>query len=345
MLSHYEKLKKNNYTLIRLILAWTVLFGHAFPITGTGSDPLSIWMLPHTWIGRIAVGGFFTVSGFLITSSFTRRGLLPFAIARVLRIYPAVIVYSLLAVFFIGPIETNLSIHEYFDAHAWKALLNIPLWDWRYELPHLFATNPIANTSNGSMWTLPVELRCYLLIFSLGLIGTLRARLHQNIALLAVLYCISVHFENMPFISHNQFYRQPILFFITGSLAWVNRDIIPLNYPLAVIFFAANLISINTSLFLPVHVICVSYVIFLIAYRTPHFNLDRWGDISYGVYIYAWPIQQIVWREGQNAYTNTALATAIVIPIAYASWKLIEEPAMKLRHKIFTQSTSPRVIA
>ena len=74
-LGFHEKNRDNNFTILRLALAWLVLFGHSFPLTGTGFDPLSKLIMPYTWIGGIAVGGFFAISGYLVSASITQRSM------------------------------------------------------------------------------------------------------------------------------------------------------------------------------------------------------------------------------------------------------------------------------
>ena len=96
----------------------------------------------------------------------------------------------------------------------------------------------------------------------------------------------------------------------------------------------------KTEFSTPSYVACFSYAVFYAVYRLPHVDLDRFGDISYGVYIYAWPVQQLVWTPGQSGYANAALATLIVIPVAYLSWRLVEKPALNLR-RIFNRKLAP----
>src|SRR5262245_2583973 len=138
MLCKFEGTRENNYTLLRLLFALAVLVGHAYPITGNGSDPLSARLLPATWVGGVAVSGFFVISGYLVTASFQKRGAFYFIASRVLRLYPAIIMYSVLMIILIGPLFANVPIRTYFDANPWLNLWNALLWDWKYNLPHVF---------------------------------------------------------------------------------------------------------------------------------------------------------------------------------------------------------------
>lgn len=95
---------------------------------------------------------------------------------------------------------------------------------------------------------------------------------------------------------------------------------------LASLFIAANL-----GIYHHVAPLAVCYIILMLTYRARHVDLDQFGDISYGVYIYAWPVQQLVYWKGQSALTNAVMASVIVCAMAYASWRYVEEPALRLK--------------
>jgi peptidoglycan/LPS O-acetylase OafA/YrhL len=333
MLSDYDGKRENNFTLLRLIFAWLVLYGHSFPITDPRTlDPISRLMVPYAWLGSIAVSGFFVVSGFLVTASFTQRGPVNFIASRALRLYPAAIVYSLVMIFVLGPIAKTVDFSTYWQAQPWLNAWNSLLWKWEYNLPYVFPSHPIPSATNGSTWTLPVELRCYIAVLFLGLSGAFTTKRTANFALFLLLFTVVWNYANLPFFN-NETPRvaDPLLFFIAGSLAWVNRDMIQLRWPIALVAAAAPFLLAKTGFREAVYVVGFSYVILFAAYRLPHVNLDKIGDISYGVYIYAWPIQQLVWYPGQGGLRNAVYSSAIVIPLAYLSWKLIEKPALNAR--------------
>lgn len=336
MLSQHETRTHNNFTLLRFIFASAVLIGHSYPISAHGSDPISLLLLPYTWIGDIAVCGFFAISGFLVTGSIVRRGSASFAVSRALRLYPAIIMYSLIAILVIGPLAIDVPVSEYFKANPWNNLWNISLWQWNYNLPYVFADNPLAGSTNGSTWTLPAELRCYILIFFLGLFGIFDSAWRANAFLLTLLALISVDFTALPLFGDSPNFSSPLTFFIVGSLFWVNRHFVPLSWPLAAAAALAPFLAAKFGLYHYIFPPALIYLIFIFVYKLPTFDVDRYGDISYGVYIYAWPIQQLVWRPGQSAVENIGLALLIVLPLAYLSWRLVEKPALKLRKYIST---------
>lgn len=329
----FENKERNNFTLLRLLFAWSVLFAHSFPITGGGSDPISeLLLLPHTWVGGIAVGGFFAISGYLVTGSFVRRGALAFVGSRALRLYPAVLVYCMVAVLVIGPTMAHVSWQTFFAANPWTYFKNAPLWTWEQNLPFVFAGNPIAGSTNGSTWTLPVELRCYVLVLVAGFFGLLDNKHRANVGLAGAIYFLYYSPTSIPFLASNLRALEPIACFLWGALLWINRSTVPLKWPLAIAALLFLPIAAKAGYLGYVVPPTTAYLTCMLAYRTPYINVDKWvGDISYGVYIYAWPIQQAVYRPNQSPWENAAIATPIVFALGYMSWQLIEKPALRLR--------------
>src|SRR5258706_13915851 len=92
-----------------------------------------------------------------------------FAISRIARLYPAVIVYVLLSIIILGPYAASVPARTYFQAHPWDNFMNATLWNWRYNLPYVFSDNPLKHVTNRSGWTLPVELRCYFFVLFIEL--------------------------------------------------------------------------------------------------------------------------------------------------------------------------------
>src|ERR1700680_3785824 len=170
--------RANNFQLLRFAAASVVVFFHCFALTDHWTDE-PLWRITHDWnFGALGVQIFFVISGFLVTKSWKQRpGLLPFAAARILRIYPALI----LAMVF------TLAVAGVSSAIAWPAFLADPRtfdfawrtasgWDFRGELPGAFAANPLPVATNGSLWTLPIELRLYIGVAMAGVLGLVSRR-------------------------------------------------------------------------------------------------------------------------------------------------------------------------
>jgi len=163
----YDRSRSNNFNLIRFISALLVLYSHHFILTNTHTNAEPFSNVGMT-LGSIAVDIFFITSGLLITASYySRASLLSFAHARVLRIYPALIVCVLFCILIVGTAYTTLSLSEYFsDPKTFKFLKrnSLLLNDITYALPGVFSENHVKNAINGSLWTLPYEVKMYAIL-------------------------------------------------------------------------------------------------------------------------------------------------------------------------------------
>jgi peptidoglycan/LPS O-acetylase OafA/YrhL len=327
--------RDNNFTTIRLLLAWLVLFGHSFAVTKSGLDPITSG-LRLGFVGAIAVDGFFAISGFLVAGSFVRHGSVGFSVARILRIYPGLIVCTALAAFVLGPLVTTLPLGEYFShPETSQYIKGAALWPTvRFYLPGVFENQPYSRGINGSLWSLVVEVRCYVLMLALGFVGALDGKLRANVVMIALLLTGIFDFEAIPLVGHNPHWARPAAYFVIGALVWVNRRNIPLHPGIALIAIVAPFPAIGTVAFHFVFAPALVYLVFFAAYALPHVDLDRFGDISYGVYIYAWPVQQLMVWSGQGGYVNAALATPFVFALATLSWFLVERPALRMKNVI-----------
>jgi peptidoglycan/LPS O-acetylase OafA/YrhL len=285
----------------------------------------------------LAVSGFFAISGYLVAASFVRRGLLDYTISRILRIYPALIVCVLLTVFVLGPWLTSLDTAAYFDhPRTWTYLWNMTsVFGMEFKLPGLFDGHA-RDAANGSLWTLPVEVSCYILLMVAGAAGLLRSRVLANVAIVCILLFSIEYFTDIPLVVRRAKWAGPCVYFLLGVGFYINRDAVPLRYPLAI--FAAFLayVALGEIWFKYVFPPAFVYLIFYIAYRSPYLDLDRWvGDPSYGIYIYAWPVQNslVHFFPEEGPYFNTAVATLIVVTLAMLSWHLLEKPALGLKRR------------
>lgn len=337
----HDGARNNNFTIIRLIFASSVLFGHSWAITGTkGSDPISSLLTGYTWIGALAVNGFFAISGFLVAGSLVRHGVVGYSIARALRIFPGLAVCIALSVFVLGLFYTTLPAWDYLLApQTQRYLLNatlVPRLEW--SLPGVFTDHPY-KALNGSLWTLKAEVACYIALGMVGLAGLLRQRLTATLACAAALAIGYLAFKSIPIFGSHPNWARPAAFFLLGVLVWAHRQSIPLHSGIALVALLAIAAMIGMqipgSIFQPISAICFTYLIFFMAFAVPHINADRFpGDISYGVYIYSFPCQQLVYWNGQGPYTNAALAALLTGSLAALSWYLIEKTALEFKKPV-----------
>ena len=336
----YDGSRDNNFTIIRILFAWAVLYGHSFaaqPFPGI-RDPLNEIFQGSIWIGAIAVNGFFAISGFLVAASLVKRGIVDYMISRVLRIFPALIICVSVSVFILGPLLTTLSLNDYFShPKTWNYLGNaLGVLKMEWVLPGVFTENA-RPSMNGSLWTLTVEIRCYLLLGALTFLGFRSGRFMGNILVLIIFAVGIISFESIPLVGVNPKWSRPALYFIIGVLLYLNRDRVYLDYRVALVAAVLAFLSFGENWFQYVFPPAFIYLIFYLAYATKPLSTDAVvGDISYGVYIYAWPVQQIVAQSfpGQTPYFNTVAASLIVVALAWLSWHGIEKRMLNYKRAL-----------
>jgi peptidoglycan/LPS O-acetylase OafA/YrhL len=348
-LSDHLGTRKNNFTLIRLLFAVFVLIAHAYALTNFThhhvSDPLSHHLPKGVGgIGALAVDGFFFISGILITQSYIRReDLKAFALARLYRIYPAYIVCLLLCVFLLGPLRSTLSFLDYFRNPEVYAYLvqNSFLCKVRFDLPGLFQSNPLSAV-NGSSWTLPVELRCYFVVGILGVLGLLRNARRTNLTLLVIALIAYWNFDVVPFVGEHRQFLRPSLYFALGIFCCLNAKSIPLNGWIMLGIWGLYILGFKSQWNEVTFGLTLCYGILISAYRLPALDLDRWGDFSYGIYIYAFPIQQLIVSLSPHGgpRQNILISLPSVFLLAVLSWNFVEKPALALVRKRDNRSLS-----
>jgi peptidoglycan/LPS O-acetylase OafA/YrhL len=329
VLENILKRSNNNFDLIRLIAALFVIFSHSFIIfKGAYSEPVDT--IVHETAGTLAVYIFFFLSGIFITGSFVGKNHTAFILQRVFRIWPALIFCTLLTVFLPGLLLTTLPAKAYLtDINTWKFLFsNIILYNVNsHRLPGLFLSNHFGSAVNGSLWTLPYEVGCYCLVFLFGIAGGMRHRLVLIAILLIVLILIITRKGE-----YAGFLTMPIrLFFIAGSLTYLYREALPVDYRLGLIMIVGCWLSYNTGLFYPVFYLTLIYNTFVLGSSNLFKSLKLPGDYSYGIYIFGFPVQQTIncLYPEIGPYNSLILVIPIVLVCAIVSWHLIEYPSIK----------------
>lgn len=328
------------YDAIRHAAALAVLFGHSFVLT-RGTDPLSAALMPLAGWGEgvheLAVNVFFALSGYLVTLSLLRRdSVVAFAIARALRIWPAAILACVLTVL-AGAAFTTLPVQDYATAEGtWRFLVrNIVLRKIEYGLPGVFADNPYPNVVNGSLWSLPYELRFYAFTALIGLAGVFRRRLWFNLLLAASVLDFLVPVVDV-FPAGETTWRLWLHFFGGAALA-VNRDVIPLRAGIAV---ALAGLALGAAVVVrgPVHAAAFAtatvYAVHWIGQGGGSVRGARRADLSYGIYLFAFPVQQgliSLAPAGWNGWTLTLASVPFVLALAALSWHAVEHPALARR--------------
>lgn len=340
--------RNNNFNLIRFLSALSVIVFHSYALAGQIKlDPITRLMGTEA-AGSIGVRAFFVVSGFLVTRSFLARGrLAPFLAARALRIYPALIVATLFSIGVAAwcstvPLESFLR-----DPQTQRYLISNSLaWRVEYVLPGAFVDNPFPQGVNGSLWTIPVEIRLYLLCAAFGVLGVLRNRVAFNLALLACIAVLGWRTDWLPIEFNSEIARSLALEFAAGAWAYVFRDRIMLSLPAAAValgLFLWNPGGISSTVFMiPVFV----YLMLVLAYhpRLRFAAFNRLGDYSYGLYLYAFPIQQTImfWFPDLNSLGLLVSSLPPTLALAVLSWHGLEKPALGLKARAPTPHALPR---
>lgn len=326
----------NAFDLLRLVAALLVLVGHSWVLTGH-VDPLSF--AKGTDAGSIGVGVFFLLSGYLVSASWLsdpspRR----FAARRLLRIYPAYALVILVLTLVLGPLTSRLSTSDYFtNSGTWRFLGgNLLIIPMQYGLPGVFSTTPYPDVVDGSLWTIRIELLCYIGVAVLGLLTVLSRRwLLASLAVVALVIAAVVegtgyHGVLVPLLLGADA-AVPIAYFALGMAirAFAGSTPPPLwAVPAAVVVWAALWVTPFAVLGA---IAFITVVTFTVAFRAPTSlqKPTRGFDLSYGTYLLAFPVQELLAQAGLlQPALNAAVTALIVLPLAAASWRWVEHPAL-----------------
>lgn len=334
----------HGFAWLRMIGALLVLYGHSYPLV-SGHE-----LFPPQWPVQPDEGvlmGFFAMSGFQITESWVRDPHpLRFAVKRVLRLWPPMLTVSLGAALVIGPLVTTLSGRAYFSSHdTWGYVVNnAGMLTLDHDLPGVFVDNPWPGAVNGSLWTLPMELLAYGALFVLLVAGAARQRGRWLAVLtLAVVVVVDRRLEHAPGAeSAGSLLSVPVESLVAFLVAFaigvvLNLYRIPLSMIAAGVGVATFLVmpnSVDTSFWMT---ISISYAVIVVGHFWPaKLQVPSvWVNGSYGVYVWGFPVQQLLVLAG---VAHQWLLLACAAPIAYVlgtlSWKFVEEPTMRLRHYV-----------
>ncbi|NNE83027.1 MAG: acyltransferase [Alphaproteobacteria bacterium] len=336
-----ERGRENNFDLLRLTAALAVLFGHSFVLTSGQTtletvDPISRFLIPNAGFNEalhdLAVDIFFVISGFLVARSFlTQKTLIGFIEARALRVFPAAILCTVLTIVGLFWLGTLPAARYFTDPETWQFLINnSTLWRVEFDLPGVFAANAYGGAVNGSLWTLPIELRAYVFLTLLGVLRVWRFR-HATNLVLAILVVLFLVPEWSSIVTRNEDKWRLFLFFFAGAAFYINRKYIPIGILPPLVLLA---LYGGTAAFPKLHalifVILVSYITLGLALARYYPALDpgRIGDVSYGVYLYAFPVQQALVQllpAGLNGWCLAVWASLITLSLAAMSWFLVEK--------------------
>jgi len=336
----------NNFTLLRLLLATLVILSHSLQIAagGPSGDPL-VRLTGNFNLGDIAVDAFLVISGFLITQSWEGAPRpKEFLAKRIARIYPGFVLCGLLCGLVAAPMMFGWK--AYYSVFPWTSLV---AWLLVLQFHGPTIVDNVHDTTwpfNGPTYSVFYEFLCYLGLLVLGWSGLLGKRFAVPLVYAAT--ALVFLFRTNLVAVNNAFYVEYVfiplimvrfaIFFLAGVIYYQYRKSIRFNltgYAVAGLvagtaLFLGDTGSVLLSLSLP-------YLVFGAAFAPVGWlrRCSKAPDISYGTYLYAWPIQMELHNRflGLSAMTCFFLATGLAYACGFASWELLEKRALKLAHR------------
>ena len=342
--------RHNNFDALRLVAAISVIFSHAFLI-GEGrqdGEPLMRLTGGQTILGVVGVFVFFTISGYLVTQSWERAPSLPrFALKRALRIYPGLAACILVLTFGLGPLVTSLPLGDYLSSYGTYDFLgaNLLLHTDHNSLPGVWFTGrDLGHILDGPLWSLPVEVAMYVMVAALGATRLLRVPVLTGLLGLGML-AIVLDASNW----HDWDFTGSVLwllaFFVIGMLLQQLPRERVLDGRIALLALAGLIASVPLHAFILMFPLCGGYLVIYLALHPalPAFPAARFGDLSYGLYIYGWPVEQTVLylRPDATWFELFLIAYPATAVVAFLSWHLVEKRALRLKPAPLAAGASP----
>ena len=343
---------------LRLGLATLVLFSHCFTLTSGDDrgDPVRWLTRGQLSGGEVAVDLFFVISGYLIVRSWERSaGLKDYLIRRVRRIVPGFWCAALLCLLVVAPLGFPEPLRVHDNNALWKAIPEALLLFYVPAIPGLFPNHPFPAVLNGSLWSIKYEVVCYLLVAVLGRTGGLRRR-GVVLALLVGFFGLYLSQQlgvaapeglSKSRLVHNGVtflllgdlapYPRLVTHFLAGAALWRFRERVPLVWRGAALSAAGLAALAASGVGLPLAFPFLAGYAALwagMSLRAEGRATRRHADLSYGMYLYAWPVQQLLvqaFGRSLTAWTLFLLALPPTVLLAALSWRFVEAPFLRSR--------------
>lgn len=360
--------RANGFGLVRLLLALAVVVSHSKPIGYGRTDVGNRLFGQQSDLGSLAVVGFFVVSGFMITASGGRLSVGRFAWHRALRILPALWVSVAVTAFVAAPViyfRQHGTLDGLWSSPTGPFSYVTGMWNASaangWDIAGIMKTGIALHTNyngsfDGAVWSLPYEMSCYVVVAILAAGGVL-TRARRTVPLIAAALWVTIvmnlidapGWRGAPS-EHTTSWHLPLLgwlishyviylgfVFLVGATLQLYKDRIPVNDLLAAACLVAVVASLLLGGFFVVGYPALCYLVIwagLVMPRQLHW-VGRGNDYSYGIYIYGFLVEQIlvifgVTRYGYPVYLGAAVAFSWVL--AWFSWHLVENPALRLKN-------------
>lgn len=340
--------RRNSLAAIRLLLAAVVAVAHATEIGWSRQLHLG-----RPYLADLAVDGFFVLSGFLVARSYCRlRSVRRYAWHRFLRLFPGFWVCLVVTAVVFAPLVAVLDGREPWSVltsgttPAWRYVVaNAALPIFQYDIAGL-RTGVDYTAFDGSLWTLQYEALCYAVVAALGLSTLLTRRRWAVLALTGLVWSAAVAVDAglVPFdvpLFRNDILLRFLLVFLLGTCAHLFAEHVRLHGALALASLAAVGLSVQLPDYRLTGALPFAYLCVYAMVRLPVVGPRRW-DLSYGIYVYHWPVQAVLFRAGAtvlgvSGFVVVSLSVAAVL--AALSWALVERPALSLKDLTVSRRT------
>jgi len=328
------------FDYLRIVLSVSIIAWHGVVVCYGFDVDYDLWNGPLGPFVRLLLPCFFVLSGFLVAGSLYRNDLPSFLTLRALRIFPALAVELLLSALVIGPLVTSLALTDYFRDPELFAYLGNLVGIIQFGLPGVFVGMPADGMVNLQLWTIPFELECYIAIALLALFGV-----HKRPMLLLVL-CIGA---TLLIIAYQSVTgrdagatrlpgRMLVLCFLFGACLYSLRATLPMNVWLFTgsLFLALGLLAVrDLRVLAPLPIAYVTVYLGLL--NPPRLFFVKGADYSYGLFLYGFPIQQLIaflFPEVRIWWVNVVASLVVATAFAALSWHLIEARVLAQRSRI-----------
>lgn len=325
-------IKSINLSVLRFICAILVIICHAYPLSKGKDcvDPLLYYSNGSISLGMLAVAVFFISSGLLVSKSIERKNSFKeFFKARIVKIFPPLIFTICLSIIILG-FFSELNYLEYFASVETYMYLSYIFMIPSYILPGVFLNNIYGQVVNGSLWTLPLEVFCYIVLFITFKLNIIKKKYLKYTILPVSLIYIIIYTINISFFILLRSYINPLFMFYLGVILYIYKD---------QIFFSKKLFLIDIFIFLISILLkeawfgiyfCLPYILIYICFgiKQVSSSLNILGNISYGIYLCAFPIQQAivsVCGGTMNVLFNIILSIPISIVFGYIIYYFSEK--------------------
>lgn len=350
--------RSNALNAWRLALAAEVIFWHTFPIRGHLPSVRAVLQL----LLCVGVDGFFAISGFLITASWmSNPRLRAYLAARALRILPGFYVCLIVTAFVFAPLSVAIQGGSparllFSFAPVEYVLKNSAVMWLKFDVGGTPHDIPNAGVWNASLWSLFWEVMCYLAVAAIGVAGLANRRWVSP----AILVVAMIGAVQMPPVTFPEVFNRPegnmataliflacrtAIMFSAGALLYQWRDVIPARWSLVAVSVVIVLLAGQLPDYRVVAAVPLAYAVVVSGSLLHSRRLRLRTDLSYGMYIYAYPTQQLLAVAGLlslNPFVFCLTVAAATLPLAAASWFLVEKPARSLKARLKRRTAGSR---